>query len=60
MRTIYNSLLSAVVSNLNFCAFVVGFGVFAVSLAAYSVRLSGVVSGTIVMAIAAYPFVRKG
>lgn len=46
-------------ANLNFAAFVVGFAVFGASVAAYSVRLSGVICGAIVMVIAAYPFVRS-
>lgn len=59
MRTLSDAIARAVLANINFLAFAAGFVVFALSLAAYSARLSGVVSGAIVMAIAAYPFMRK-
>lgn len=58
MRTFSRRLVAFVAGNLNFLAFLAGFAVFSASLAAYSGRLAGVVSGAIVMVIAAYPFMR--
>lgn len=52
-------LTAFLAENLNFLAFLVGFGLFSGALASYSLRLSALVAGAILMVVAAYPFMVK-